>query len=320
MNEVTLRELCDMFLKYKRSLGYSYATEGYDLRRLIAYADEHNPDARELSKDMVKGFLEERSAHEHLCSVASTLREFGRYLIQNGYTDTYLIPERQYKPMPPKPPYFFTPDEIKRFFAECDSFQPLKHYSGRHIIIPAFFRLMYCCGLRCIEIRRLKCGDVNFGSLYLDILLSKGHIDRRIYLTAELSEYLDDYDRRIAIHYPNREYFFPGKCKNGSISESMICNNFARIWDKVFPGTRKNSSPRAYDFRHHLAYFNINKWVREGIDVNAMIPYLMRYMGHDNINRTLYYFHFVPSFYKDFKNLTKSIEDLIPEVDNEEET
>jgi len=319
MNEIKLKELCDMFLKCKRSMGYSYVTEEYDLRRLIAYTDEHNHDAVALTKDIVKGFLEDRSKHEQLEGVASTLREFGSYLIQNGYPDTYLIPGKQYKQKPPKPPYFFTQDEISRFFVECDSFQPSKHYPGRHIIIPAFFRLMYCCGLRCIEIRKLKCRDVNIGNRFFDILMSKGHIDRRIYISIELSEYLDDYDRRISIYYPNREYFFPGKCKNGSIGENMISGNFARAWDRAFPGTRKNFSPRAYDFRHHLAYYNINKWTREGIDVNAMIPYLMRYMGHDNIKHTLYYFHLVPGFYNDFKTLTKNLENLIPEVDDEEE-
>jgi integrase len=320
MNEMKFKELCDMFLKYKISLGYSYTTGGYDLRRLIAYTDGHYPDATGLSKDIVKGFLEERSAHEQLESVASTLREFGRYLILNGHTDTYLIPENQYKKKPPKPPYFFTPDEIERFFFECDSFQPSKHYPGRHIIIPAVFRLMYCCGLRSIEIRKLKHSDFNFGNQYFDVLRSKGHIDRRLYLTTELSGYLDDYNRRIAIHYPNREYFFPGKCKNGSIGENMISGNFARAWDKAFPGMRKNFSPRAYDFRHHLAYYNINKWVREGNNVDSMTPYLMRYMGHKNIKHTLYYFHFVPGFYNDYKNLIKSLENLIPEVDYEEET
>jgi len=319
VNETKLKKLCDLFIKYKRSLGYAYVSEEYDLRRLIAYADKHNCEATGLSKDLVKGFLEERSAYEQLMSVASTLRELGRYLIRNGYVDTYLIPEGQYKKKPPKPPYFFTPDEVEGFFTECDYIQPSKHYPGRHIIIPTFFRLMYCCGLRSIEIRRLRRRDVNIGGQCLDILLSKGHIDRRIHLTTELSAYLDDYDRRISIHYPNREFFFPGKRSDGSIGENMISGNFAHVWDKVFPGTRKNFSPRAYDFRHHIVYYNINKWAREGIDANAMLPYLMRYMGHDNIMHTLYYFHFIPSFYADFKDLTKNLEDLIPEVDYEEE-
>ena len=325
MNEMKLKELCDMFLQYKRSLGYSYTTGEYDLRRLITYADEytditHCPDAIGLSEDLVKGFLEERSKHEQLASVAGTLREFGRYLILNGHTDTFLVPEKQYKNKPHKPPYFFTPDEVEKFFVESDNFQPSKHYPGRHIIIPAIFRLMYCCGLRSIEIRKLKRSDFCFGNLCFDIKQSKGNIDRRLYLTTDLAVYLDDYDRRIALNYQNREYFFPGKCKNGSIGENMISNNFARAWDKAFPGTRKDFSPRAYDFRHHLAYYNINKWVREGINVDSMIPYLMRYMGHKNIKHTLYYFHFVPSFYNDYKTLTKNLENLIPEVDYEEET
>jgi len=41
----------------------------------------------------------------------------------------------------------------------------------------------------------------------------------------------------------------------------------------------------------------MNKWLREGKDVNAMLPYLMKYMGHSEVKNTLYYFHLVPDIY-----------------------
>lgn len=313
----SLRELVTDFLKYKRSLGYSYVTGEYDLRRLLTYTDKHFPNAINLTKDIVKGFLEERAVHEQLRSVADTVHTFGKYLLINGYTETYLIPSHYFKTVPSKPPYFFTPDDINGFFTECDNIRILKYLPGRNIIIPALFRLMYCCGLRSIEIRKLRCKDVHLDKHYLDILSSKGFIDRRIWLTQELVKYLDKYNRQILIYYPNRYFFFPGRCHNGGIGEGVISYNFAHIWDKAFPNTRINFSPRAYDFRHHLAYYNINKWACEGSDINAKLPYLMRYMGHNNINHTLYYFHFVPSFFNDYKNMTKGLGDLIPEVEDE---
>ena len=70
---------------------------------------------------------------------------------------------------------------------------------------------------------------------------------------------------------------------------------FKSIWKVAYPGFSGSKHPRIYDFRHYFAWTTINGWVREGKDVNAMLPYLMRYMGHNCIKHTLYYFRFVPN-------------------------
>jgi integrase/recombinase XerD len=55
----------------------------------------------------------------------------------------------------------------------------------------------------------------------------------------------------------------------------------------------------------------------EGFDLNVMIAYLMRYMGHQTINETLYYFRFVPEFYPTYNKMTKLSEEILPEVPDE---
>ena len=49
-----------------------------------------------------------------------------------------------------------------------------------------------------------------------------------------------------------------------------------------------------------------------------MLPYLMRYMGHKNVSETLYYFHFVLEFFSTYKDMTSDLDDIIPEVPDEE--
>ena len=73
--------------------------------------------------------------------------------------------------------------------------------------------------------------------------------------------------------------------------------------------------PRAYDFRHHFACANIMRWSQEGKDVHAMLPYLMRYMGHSSLESTYYYIHLIPDYFSQYTKLTSSSEDLIPEVE-----
>ena len=74
-------------------------------------------------------------------------------------------------------------------------------------------------------------------------------------------------------------------------------------------------APQQVDLFDHTAEFDAadisdNK-------VFAMLPYLMRYMGHNCIKHTLYYFRFVPDFYADYKHLSCRLNDRIPEVHNE---
>lgn len=63
----------------------------------------------------------------------------------------------------------------------------------------------------------------------------------------------------------------------------------------------------------------MNRWLRDGKDVNTMLPYLMKYMGHSDIESTLYYFHLVPDIYDAIINKSMFIEFLIPGVEHHDE-
>lgn len=118
------------------------------------------------------------------------LREFSRYLIARGYPDAYLILAGRTRLPTPVSPYFFTEKEISAFFRECDSVRDDPHHKGRHLVLPAVFRLLHCCGLRYKEARILARKDVYLDKGYFDVLQSKGPKSRRICISKELTEYL----------------------------------------------------------------------------------------------------------------------------------
>jgi integrase len=106
----------------------------------------------------------------------------------------------------------------------------------------------------------------------------------------------------VALNHRNCGSFWPG------------LSTFNKIWrDAVLP-TECRPKPRAYDFRHHFAFTNINRWVKEGINVNGMLPSLMNYMGHSSIQSTFYYIHLIPEFFGVYLEKTKALENMIPEV------
>jgi integrase len=90
---------------------------------------------------------------------------------------------------------------------------------------------------------------------------------------------------------------------------------FHRIWDQArLPRPVGGQQPRPYDFRHHFAYANIERWMRQGTDVAAMLPYLARYMGHASVDSTYYYIHTSPDFMDAYAEIAGKTQSLLPEV------
>lgn len=310
----SIAQLADEFVLYKHSLGYIYDTQECYLKRYCKFEDSYGYSSV-LKKKAVVEYMDSLSESPGtLYGTVSVLREFGRYLYRHGYKDAYIIPDNTVARQTPAPPYFFTQSEIDEFFCAVDTVEPHPRFSGREYIVPAFFRVLYCCGIRCKEARMLRCANISLREGWFDVIQSKGPKTRRIYINDELADFLKNYNKKIEFFYPEREFFFPGYDSHKHLSEGFVTDNFHRFWKLAFPDFTGDIYPRAYDFRHHFAWANINRWAADGMDVNVMLPYLMRYMGHQTVKQTLYYFHFVPDFYTTFQHMELSLEDVIPEV------
>ena len=127
----------------------------------------------------------------------SPIREFGRYLQSIGLKDAYVLDGRFTIQRYHAEVYLMSDNEIQIFFKECDSYVLRKKTFGRAYVFPALYRFLYCCGARCGEARNLKCTDVHLDKGYVDILQSKAHRDRRLFLSDELIDYLKCYNNAI---------------------------------------------------------------------------------------------------------------------------
>ena len=99
------------------------------------------------------------------------------------------------------------------------------------------------------------------------------------------------------------------------MSTATVGKIFGRIWDQAgLPRPVAGQQPRPYDFRHHFAYANIQRWMTAGDDVTAMLPYLSRYMGHATFESTYYYVHTSPDFMATYAEITRQRQSLLPQV------
>lgn len=317
-NQSSLRTNAESFVVYKKSLGYVYETQSYCLMHYVSFAEKTSANCSIPDKSSVLSFIDTMSdAPGTLYNCVAVLREFSRYLQLLGFSDSFIVPAKRTPQMHPAPPYFFNRMEINKFFEACDSVKLHNSFQGREVVLPAMFRVVYCCGLRCKETTTLLCKNVDIEYKYVDIIQSKGPKSRRIFISEELSAYLKEYEITISNVFPNRKYFFPHRVDSHYLS-SMLNENFHKFWFQAFPDFNSDIIPTVYAFRHHFAYYNLNKWAREGLDVNIMLPYLMRYMGHNSIKSTLYYFHFILEFFPTYQEMSLFSEDIIPEVPYEE--
>jgi integrase/recombinase XerD len=313
----SLDTLIDDFIAFKQSIGHSYQTESYYLSRFKKHCNEMDcsevPGKKEFQAWMVQR-PDEKPQTQH--TRLAPIREFHKYLHNIGIDTGYVLPKSIRISTQRYRPHFFHDDEILLFFKACDSISARKKNPGREFILPAAFRLVYCCGLRPIEVITLKTANVNLGNGYIDILQSKNHKDRRLYLSEDLTAYLIWYTQKIKDIWATHEYFFP-KGSEKHYDESYLCLNFRKIWNSI-RDDNIGENVRLYDMRHHFAFANINRWVQEGKNVNSMIVYLMKYMGHSSLESTYYYLHLVPEFFSTYTEVTRGLTDVLPEVGYED--
>ncbi len=306
-------------IEQKRSIGYPYDSSARILKTFGIFCMNHYPRETTLTKEMAMHWAERRQ-DEHvnrLLRRISPVRQLAKYMNSIGI-EAYIIPPG----IPGKQiryvPHIFTDQELRAFFAEIDQC-PVSPYSpARHLIIPVFFRVLYCCGLRSSEARLLTVEDVDLENGKLTIRHSKGNKDRNVMMSEEVLNLCRIYHSKVSRIIPDRVVFFPNPCGK-YYNHSILDYWFHLFWNKT--GVTHISSgnpPRVHDFRHNFAVKRLNLWVQDGKDLNAYLPYLSMYLGHVHFTETDYYLHFVPEFFPLFREKTlEKCAHLIPEVKNE---
>ena len=117
---------------------------------------------------------------------------------------------------------------------------------------------------------------------------------------------------------PEREPFFPNS-EGGFYGKRGLEKTFRQVLKKAGVTGTGQRAPRLYDFRHTFATHRLYYWMREGKNLNTMLPYLSAYMGHAQISDTHYYIHLVPGLLEEMSGFAfSSAEAFLPEVKTDE--
>ncbi len=310
------KEPIERLIEQKHALGFPYDESQRVLFNFDQFCLKNFPQETELTQEI--GFTwAQRKPSENNNGFRNRLmpvRELARYLNRIGIA-AYVIPVDLAKKGARYMPHIYTREELSALFAVLDQTPYKRNFPVRHLVIPVIFRLIYCCGLRPSEARKLKVQHVDLGIGRLHILESKGHKDRVVMLSDDVLALCQQYHEQVRSLLPDSEYFFPDS--NGKMyTKDWIIKTFRIVRAKAGMQHSGGTTCRVYDFRHTFATNRLYLWMKEGKDLTACLSYLSAYMGHAQLSDTAYYIHLVPEFFPQMAQMDMGkFERLIPEVE-----
>src|SRR5215469_5838480 len=309
-----LSTFLEKFLQEKHACGYAYHEATRILRHLDHFVVQEGLATYELPGSMARKWLAKKaheSARTHQQRI-TVFRQFSRFLVRLGYSA--YVPDSTLAARRPATfvPRMLSDEELRKFFQAIDALEPTARSPLRHLIMPEVFRLLYGCGFRVREVLKLRVRDVDLNQGIITVRQGKFRKDRLVPPALSLVNRL----RKYAAHFENRPpdaIFFPGP-RGGPFSLRTVYTLFRQLLLQCgIPHGGRGKGPRIHDARHRFAICALRRWYRDGADLDAKLPLLATYLGHQNLSGTQRYLHLTAELFPEITARTDAaFGDVIP--------
>src|SRR6266581_2300065 len=282
----------EKFLQEKHACGYAYREATRILRRLDDFLVQEGLTIQELPGSIAQKWLAKKaheSAGTHQQRIIVT-RQFSRFLLRLGYSA--YVPDSTLASRNPSTfvPRMLTDEELRKFFQAVDALEPTARSPLRHFIMPEVFRLLHGCGFRVSEVLKLRVRDLDLNQGIITVRQGKFRKDRLVppalSLVNRLRKYADHFGSR-----PPDAIFFPGP-SGGPFALRTVYTLFRELLLQCgIPHAGRGKGPRIHDYRHLFALHRLRRWYRDGEDLDAKLPLLATYLGHQHLSGTQRYLH-----------------------------
>jgi integrase/recombinase XerD len=294
-----LAESLRCYLRMRRALGRDYRGEEATLRRWDAFLRRRYGRAGEVTPPMFQLWV------QAMATLTATVRRNRMRVVRNfllfharQHPRTY-IPDLKTFPRPshPRPPRLVTPAEVGQLLATAGALPASHRNPLRAPTVRLALVLLFCCGLRRGELLRLRIRDFDQGENVLRIEATKFHKSRLAPLPRSVA---DEVRRYLALRRRPLRPDAPLLSSNpGSEHETAYCaHGLAENWQLLCLTAgvldERGRPPRLHDLRHSFAVAALDRWYRQGVDVQGKLPHLATYLGHVSIASTHYYLRLSP--------------------------
>ena len=307
-----LAHFMSQFVHEKHACGYGY----HELTRLLHRLDEFLVQERlttlELPRSLARKWLAKKP-HESARTQQPRIilvRHFSRFLLRAGYPA--YVPESGLAAR--KPPTFvprmLSDEELGKLFHAVDALEPTASSPLRHLVMPEVFRLLYGCGFRVGEVLKLRVRDVDLDRGIITVRQPKFRKDRLVPPALSLVIRL----RRYVEHFGNRPpdaFFLPGASGSPFALRTVYTVFRTLLMRCGIAHAGRGKGPRIHDFRHLFAVHTLRRWYQTREDLDAKLPLLATYLGHQHLSGTQRYLHLTAEL---FPEITARLDAAFGEV------
>ena len=309
-----LAPLMEQFVRTKQACGYRFR-EGI---RMLGCLDRHLTAEGllqcELPRPITQQWLAKRP-HESAVTQQhriGAVRQFAKFMCRLGYPA--YVPDRSLsaKASAGFCPRILTPTEVQQLLHAVDQLTPTARAPLRHLIMPEVFRLLCGCGFRLGEVLHLRVADVDLDRGIVTVREAKFGKDRLVPPALPLVQRLKSYAAGLGARSADA-YFFPSR-DGGPWSIKTVYHLYRELLLRCgIPHAGRGKGPRVHDLRHSMAVHTLLRWYREGADLDAKLPVLATYLGHQSLAGTQRYLHLTAELFPQITVRTNAaFGDVIP--------
>lgn len=304
---MTLNEMINQYICYRKSLGAKYITNARQLRQFVKFiGNDCSPS--DITEEQTTAFMlhPTNTVTRKWFTRHSDLNGLFNWAIARGIiTKTPLTNVVPQQPTVIKP-YIYSNDELKRMFNAALHYQqkPSKTYPE---CMRMLLQITYFLGLRLHEALHLRIGDVNLDESYALIRETKFYKSRYTpfnRLVNKLFSAFMKWRKEMGMPDDKEDFLFLTR-KNRPMRLESIWLGFSKIREKA--NIHRNDGavyqPRIHDLRHTFAVNRLTQWYREGKNVQEMLPLLSTYLGHTYVGHTSVYLTMTDALLEEASNL-----------------
>ena len=288
------------FIVLKRALGCRYTGEAAVLAHWDFFIQSHYPKARQVNAEMFNAWSNQLS---HLKPIVRRSRQrlVRKFLLFDAReNENAFIPDPTTfaKPSQTLQPRLMTEPEMARILAVTSQVPPSFANPLRAETLKIGFVLLFCCGLRCGELLRLKLADIDLEQRLLHIRLTKFYKSRIVPLSpsvsAEVERHLTLRRNKGLPSQPDSSLMWNNRPKLQTINDRTLLKLWHRCCVCADIFNDQGHPPRLHDLRHSFAVEALRRWYAQSVNVQAKLPHLALYLGHVNLACTHYYLKLTP--------------------------
>jgi site-specific recombinase XerD len=308
-----LAPFMDHFLQQKHACGYAYHEPIRILHRFDEFLVQEGLATLELPRSVVRNWLakkqhESAATQQHRITI---VRQFSKSLLQAGYP-AYVPDSTLAARKSAFVPRMLSDEELRKVFHAVDGLEPTARSPLRHLIMPEVFRLLYGCGFRVNEVLKLRVREVDLQQGIITVRQGKFRKDRLVPPALSVVSRLRKYASRFESRPPDA-FFFPGP-SGGPFALRTVYTLFRELLLQCgIPHSGRGKGPRIHDYRHVFAVHTLRRWYRDSEDLDAKLPLLATYLGHQHLSGTQRYLHLTAEIFPEITaRVNAAFGDVIP--------